>query len=116
ARPVGPPPKRGGTGGRICKRLPARPRANIAPTRQHGATTMRLVLATFAVMSLAVAAAPGAQPAKAEVTYPWCAQYATQGSSNCGFATYQQCMAALSGNGGWCEQNPMFRPYVPGAL
>ena len=74
---------------------------------------MRLVLATFAVMSLAAA---GAQPARAEVTYPWCAQYATQGSSNCGFVTYQQCMAALSGNGGWCEQNPMFQPGFPGPL
>jgi Protein of unknown function (DUF3551) len=42
--------------------------------------------------------------------YPWCAEYGMQGTSNCGFVTAQQCMAALSGNGGYCIQNPMFRP------
>jgi hypothetical protein len=55
----------------------------------------------------------GAQPSQAEVTYPWCADYSLQGSSNCGFVTYQQCMAALSGNGGWCRANPMFQPGPP---
>jgi len=68
-------------------------------------------------------------PSKAEVTYPWCARYADQGGGracsptapdkcrvpvsgtlNCGFVSYEQCRAALSGNGGQCEQNPMFRP------
>jgi hypothetical protein len=59
--------------------------------------------ATFAFMA-------GVQPSRADVAYPWCAEYSMQGSSNCGFATYQQCMAALSGNGGYCNANPMFRP------
>ena len=48
--------------------------------------------------------------------YPWCAEYAMQGTSNCGFATLAQCHAALSGNGGYCVENPMFRPgigYLP---
>jgi hypothetical protein len=50
-------------------------------------------------------------PASAQAqNYPWCAEYGMQGTSNCGFVTVQQCMAALSGNGGWCLQNPMFRP------
>ena len=69
----------------------------------------------------------GATPASAEVTYPWCAQYAGRddgrrlpgiilvddgsGGKNCGFSTLEQCRAALMGNGGWCEPNPM---YVPG--
>jgi len=44
--------------------------------------------------------------------YPWCAEYALQGSSNCGFATPQQCFAALSGNGGYCILNPMYRPEI----
>ncbi|MFL4967496.1 MAG: DUF3551 domain-containing protein [Xanthobacteraceae bacterium] len=50
-------------------------------------------------------------PASAQAqNYPWCAEYGMQGTSNCGFVTAQQCMAALSGNGGYCAQNPMFRP------
>lgn len=45
--------------------------------------------------------------------YPWCAEYGTDmgGSRNCGFSTYEQCMAALSGNGGFCNRNSQ---YVPG--
>jgi len=33
----------------------------------------------------------------------WCAQYNFQGgATNCGFQTYEQCRAAISGNGGSC--------------
>ena len=44
--------------------------------------------------------------------YPWCANYSMWGggSRNCGFVTYQQCMATVSGVGGFCEQNFMYRP------
>jgi uncharacterized protein DUF3551 len=70
----------------------------------------------------------GVQPSTAETTYPWCARYAqdntracsvsapdqcrvpVSGTVNCGFASYEQCRAALNGNGGSCEQNPMFSP------
>jgi len=48
---------------------------------------------------------------KAEITYPWCAQYGDRdGARNCGFSTLEQCRAAISGNGGYCEENPMYRP------
>jgi len=69
----------------------------------------------------------GANSASAEIVYPWCAQYADRGGGrqvagiilvedgsggrNCGFWTLEQCRAALMGNGGRCEPNPM---YVPG--
>src|SRR5262245_41175481 len=70
----------------------------------------------------------GASPARSEVVYPWCAQYADRGGGqlaaagiifveegtggrNCGFWTLEQCRAALMGNGGRCEPNPM---YIPG--
>jgi hypothetical protein len=45
--------------------------------------------------------------------YPWCADYGGKmgGSSNCGFSTYEQCMATLSGMGGFCNRNTQ---YVPG--
>jgi hypothetical protein len=66
-------------------------------------------------------------PAAAEVTYPWCARYAEQprtcslfdpaqcrvlvsGTLNCGFVSLDQCRAALSGNGGSCEVNPLYTP------
>ena len=49
----------------------------------------------------------GAQPSQAEITYPWCAQYSRDGR-NCGFSTLEQCRAAISGNGGFCIENPMY--------
>ena len=50
----------------------------------------------------------GNEPTRAEITYPWCAQYMREGR-NCGFWTYQQCMATVSGIGGYCEVNAMYR-------
>jgi hypothetical protein len=50
-------------------------------------------------------------PAEAQ-NYPWCADYAGFGSQNCGFTTFQQCMAALSGNGGFCNANTQYVPYA----
>jgi hypothetical protein len=46
-------------------------------------------------------------PAEAQ-NYPWCAYYNDQegGFTNCGFVTFQQCLAALSGVGGSCGANP----------
>ena len=43
--------------------------------------------------------------------YPWCAQYSLRGGPrNCGFVSWQQCMATVSGIGGYCEPNAMYRP------
>lgn len=37
----------------------------------------------------------------------WCAYYNMGGgATNCGFATFQQCMAAVSGIGGSCSPSP----------
>jgi uncharacterized protein DUF3551 len=57
------------------------------------------------------------QSAEAQ-NYPWCAYYGPHfGATNCGFATFQQCLAAISGVGGSCGANPMYqpapRPYRP---
>ena len=42
--------------------------------------------------------------------YPWCAFYGGIGSTtyNCGFDSYQQCLATISGVGGRCQQNPRY--------
>ena len=66
-------------------------------------------LAAILVSLGAVLAAVG--PSKAEITYPWCAETgATHGGQNCGYSTLEQCRAALSGNGGYCYANPMYKP------
>ena len=86
---------------------------------------MRLFLAV--VMGSSLLGLASVVPAAAEVTYPWCARYAEQprtcsltdpaqcrvlvsGTLNCGFVSLDQCRAALSGNGGSCEVNPMYTP------
>jgi hypothetical protein len=47
-----------------------------------------------------------------ETNYPWCAQYggSAGGVQNCGFVSFEQCMATLSGMGGSCVQNTQYVP------
>lgn len=47
-------------------------------------------------------------PGRAEVEYAWCAITSTgqSGTPNCYYATLEQCRAFLSGQSGFCEQNP----------
>ena len=46
-------------------------------------------------------------PYEAKAQYAkWCAGYDLTGSSNCGFYTFAQCQADISGVGGWCYRNP----------
>jgi hypothetical protein len=65
--------------------------------------------ALFAVALFAATAATGTS-AKAQ-DYPWCANY-TKGSTSCSFVTFEQCMADVSGIGGFCERNTMYHPAV----
>ncbi len=54
--------------------------------------------------------------AAAEIYRPWCAQYTGSrgGATNCGFTSYQQCMATVRGAGGYCVQNPWYLQYGQG--
>jgi hypothetical protein len=64
-----------------------------------------IILATLAVPVMSIS------PAMAEVVYPWCAYYGGRGGgsgTNCGFVSWSQCMATVSGTGGWCEVNPRY--------
>jgi hypothetical protein len=46
------------------------------------------------------------RPAEAR-DYPWCAyRDGDGGARNCGFATFEQCLAAVSGVGGNCGPSP----------
>lgn len=51
-------------------------------------------------------------PAQAQ-NYPWCAYYGGVmggGGTNCGFTTFEQCMATVSGIGGFCDRNTQYQP------
>jgi hypothetical protein len=61
----------------------------------------------FALALFTAWAATGTN-AKAQ-DYPWCANY-TKGSTSCSFVTFEQCMADVSGIGGFCERNTTYHP------
>ena len=66
----------------------------------------------FALLGLVGAVMVLGTPAHAQ-NYPWCAQYsgrALGGAQNCGFVSFAQCMATVSGIGGFCVQNTMYQP------
>ena len=68
---------------------------------------VRLALAAVAATML-LAALPNSASAQ---NYPWCAQYGWRdGPRNCGFVSWNQCMATVSGVGGFCERNAMYVP------
>lgn len=55
---------------------------------------------------LAAAALLSAPPVEAR-EYPWCARYDWT-TSNCGFVSFEQCLATIRGIGGRCEPNPRY--------
>jgi Protein of unknown function (DUF3551) len=78
-------------------------------TRRSAMRTLLFMLAVF-VVTAGIGTRAQAQ------NYPWCADYAGFGSQNCGFTTLQQCQAALSGNGGFCNANTQYvSPSAPPA-
>jgi hypothetical protein len=71
-----------------------------------------LLTSGFAAAVIGAATIGTAAPAQAQ-NYPWCAQYAMGddgGGTNCGFVSYEQCMATLAGMGGFCNRNTQYRP------
>ena len=68
-----------------------------AITSGQGCST---IMAAVAMLFLMIAKTTSAQ---AEGS--WCANYSGNGGTNCGFYSFQQCMAAVSGAGGFCTQN-----------
>jgi Protein of unknown function (DUF3551) len=69
---------------------------------------MRLLLFVLAVFVVTVGIVTRADAQN----YPWCAYYSASGGggTNCGFTTFQQCMATVSGIGGFCNQNTQYQP------
>jgi hypothetical protein len=58
----------------------------------------------FGAATFAIAAPSLAQ------NYPWCSNFHDGGGTNCGFSTYEQCMATAQGSGGACTKNNTFSP------
>jgi Protein of unknown function (DUF3551) len=61
----------------------------------------RMILIVPTVITLLISV----EPVNAQ-NYPWCQQRG-DGTTNCGFVTYEQCMAK---QGSWCYRNPMYQP------
>jgi len=57
---------------------------------------IRLAATALAALALTSAAASAGT---------WCSYY-YQGGTNCGFYSYAQCMANVTGIGGYCSPNP----------
>ena len=70
-----------------------------------------ILLAAFILPATLASAWAQGQPFPYD-PYPWCAVYSGRGggASNCGFSTWQQCMATVSGIGGFCEPNQFYNP------
>jgi hypothetical protein len=64
---------------------------------------------TILVLGILLGAAAAGPPAQAQ-NYPWCARYGggRGGAQNCGFVSFDQCMATVRGIGGYCARNPQY--------
>jgi Protein of unknown function (DUF3551) len=64
-----------------------------------------LMLSTIAATTVLIT------PSKAQ-NYPWCAIYGgyDDGGTNCGFTTFEQCMATARGLGSNCQPNTQYQP------
>ncbi len=67
------------------------------------------------IFSLAAIVLVGAVTSSAQAqSYPWCAVLNVGDLAwNCGFVTREQCMASVSGIGGFCQPNNQYAPARP---
>ena len=68
---------------------------------------MRLLVGTLATL-LVVFVIDGMQHRTQADPYRWCAMYGAKGATNCYFLSLDQCRAALSGMGGFCQPNNFY--------
>jgi hypothetical protein len=58
----------------------------------------------LAALAAVILSAAGGNAARADGS--WCADYSRGAGTNCGFHSYGQCAATVSGVGGICRPNP----------
>ena len=69
---------------------------------------MKLLLLALGIL---IGASSFAMRAEAQSNYPWCAVYGSGfGGTNCGFVSFSQCMATVTGIGGFCQENNWYHP------
>ena len=70
---------------------------------------MRLLLLSVTTTMAFMAVAIPESRAQSAYDYPICAIYQDKsGATACYYSTYQQCMATMSGIGGYCSPNPAY--------
>jgi hypothetical protein len=67
----------------------------------------RALLISIGIFILVALISAGAQAQNDQ--QPWCA-YFTGGPTNCGFTTFAQCLEAIRGKTGLCQQNAQYIP------
>jgi Protein of unknown function (DUF3551) len=88
--------------------MPA-PADDVAECKQLGykpGTALFLQCLTLQQKRTQEQAQPAAGVAAAPVKTNWCANYRWDNAVNCYFETYEECRAAVSGDGGSCSPNP----------
>jgi hypothetical protein len=71
---------------------------------------MRSKIFTLVVVRIALIGTSDVASAQSAYSYPWCSQLpaAQSDATTCYFTSYQQCMATISGIGGYCYQSPYY--------
>ncbi len=70
---------------------------------------MRFTMIPALAVAAVLATGPAAQ-AQSPYGYPWCAIYTNKsGAQACYYMSYEQCMATMSGIGGYCILSPYYR-------
>jgi hypothetical protein len=82
------------------------PQLLLEPAGQPAKETIMRLFALAGAFVVLAATAPIVTPADAApFATRYCAQY-KGGAENCGFYSFHQCLAALAGNGGMCQEAP----------
>lgn len=66
---------------------------------------MRLAIGLGVLVIAILVAAPIMARAQ---NWPWCSSFHDGAGTNCGFSTYEQCMATARGTGGYCAPNNLY--------
>jgi hypothetical protein len=59
---------------------------------------------SLVLLAILLGIAGGAPSGAQAEEFPWCAIYAKDGDTHCFFTSYEQCMATVSGIGGFCQR------------
>jgi hypothetical protein len=80
-------------------------RAKCAP-RQGDRNSKETIMRAFTFLALTSLTLVFAGSIRVNAAEAWCARFLYGQGTNCGFATFEQCEADISGVGGYCAQNP----------